>query len=69
MNPNERMLNRIKSIYIYLKQKGNAVDSSELAEEFGYTPRTIQRDLRTLEYNKLVQNTGKGKWTASLQTD
>ena len=69
MSPNERMLNRIKSIYIYLKRKGNAVDSSELAEEFGYTSRTIQRDLRTLEYNNLVQNLGKGKWTVTLQTD
>jgi len=69
LSPNERMLNRIKSIYIYLKRKGNAVDSSELAEEFGYTSRTIQRDLRTLEYNNLVQNLGKGKWTVTLQTD
>lgn len=69
MSPNERMLNRIKSIYIYLKKKGNAVDSSEIAEEFGYTSRTIQRDLRTLEYNNLVQNIGKGKWTVTLQTD
>lgn len=62
LNPSERMLTRIKSIYLYLKEKGKAVDASELAEEFGYTRRTIQRDLRALEYNKLVKNIGKGKW-------
>lgn len=62
MNPNERMVTRIKSIYYYLKKKGNDVHSTELAEEFGYTARTIQRDLKTLEYNNLVKNKGKGKW-------
>lgn len=62
MIPNDRMITRIKAIYFYLKKRGNAVHSSELAEEFGYTARTIQRDLRTLENNNLVKNTGRGKW-------
>jgi DeoR/GlpR family transcriptional regulator of sugar metabolism len=63
LTQNERMQTRIKSIYFYLKKRGNAVDSNELADEFGFGRRTIQRDLKTLEINKLVRNYGKGKWT------
>jgi len=62
LSPHERMVTRIKSIYLYLKNKGKAVHSTELAEEFGYASRTIQRDLKTLEYNNLVKSIGKGKW-------
>ncbi|GAE32367.1 transcriptional regulator [Halalkalibacter hemicellulosilyticusJCM 9152] len=36
----DRMLTRIKSIYLYIKQKG-AVTTNELVEEFGTTQRTI----------------------------
>jgi DeoR/GlpR family transcriptional regulator of sugar metabolism len=62
LNANQRMVNRIKSIYLYLKCKGDAVDCKELADEFGYHARTIQRDLKTLEYNNLIKNAGRGKW-------
>lgn len=58
----DRMLTRIKSIYLYIKQRGT-VTTNELVEEFGITQRTIQRDLNVLEYNKLVQSPSRGKWT------
>lgn len=58
----DRMLNRIKSIYLYIKQRG-AVTTHELVEEFGTTHRTIQRDLNVLEYNELVKSPSRGKWT------
>ncbi|MCK0471265.1 MULTISPECIES: DeoR family transcriptional regulator [Bacillaceae] len=60
----DRMLTRIKSIYLYIKQKG-AVTTNELVEEFGTTQRTIQRDLNVLEYNKLVESPSRGKWTVT----
>lgn len=58
----DRMLNRIKSIYLYIKQRGT-VTTNELVEEFGITQRTIQRDLNVLEYNNLVTSPSRGKWT------
>lgn len=60
----DRMLTRIKSIYLYIKQRGT-VTTSELVEEFGITQRTIQRDLNVLEYNKLVSSPSRGKWTVT----
>ena len=48
-----RMLNRIKSVYMFINKRGT-VTTQELVEEFGITPRTIQRDLNVLAYNDLV---------------
>ena len=39
-----RMLTRIKSIYMYINENGT-VTTKDLVDEFGITPRTIQRDL------------------------
>lgn len=60
----DRMLNRIKSVYLYIKKRGT-VSTNELVEEFGITARTIQRDLNVLEYNKLVKSPTRGKWTTT----
>ncbi|WP_170885651.1 DeoR family transcriptional regulator [Bacillus alkalicellulosilyticus] len=60
----DRMLTRIKSIYLYIKQRGT-VTTTELVEEFGITQRTIQRDLNVLEYNDLVCSPSRGKWTVT----
>ncbi|MBM0067042.1 MULTISPECIES: DeoR family transcriptional regulator [Alkalicoccobacillus] len=60
----DRMLTRIKSIYLYIKQRGT-VTTNELVEEFGITQRTIQRDLNVLEYNKLVTSPTRGKWSTT----
>ncbi|MFA9559084.1 DeoR family transcriptional regulator [Evansella sp. AB-rgal1] len=60
----DRMLTRIKSIYLYIKKRGS-VSTKELVEEFGTTQRTIQRDLNVLVYNKLVDSPKRGKWTTT----
>jgi len=60
----DRMLNRIKSIYLYIRKKGS-VSTKELVEEFGLTERTIQRDLNVLEYNNLVVSPERGIWTTT----
>ncbi|WP_227936542.1 DeoR family transcriptional regulator [Alkalihalobacillus deserti] len=60
----DRMLTRIKSIYLYIKQRGT-VTTNELVEEFGITQRTIQRDLNVLEYNNLVASPARGKWSVT----
>ncbi|MDY7223805.1 DeoR family transcriptional regulator [Halalkalibacterium halodurans] len=60
----DRMLTRIKSIYLYIHQRGT-VTTNELVEEFGITQRTIQRDLNVLEYNDLVESPSRGKWTTT----
>ncbi|WP_077214294.1 DeoR family transcriptional regulator [Bacillus dakarensis] len=59
-----RMLNRIKSIYMFINQRG-IVTTQELVEEFDTTPRTIQRDLNVLAYNDLVKSPSRGKWTTT----
>ncbi|EIJ79314.1 DeoR family transcriptional regulator [Bacillus methanolicus PB1] len=59
-----RMLNRIKSVYLYIKNNGT-VTTQDLVEEFGITPRTIQRDLNVLVYNDLVKSPSRGKWTTT----
>ena len=59
-----RMLNRIKSIYMFINQRGT-VTTQELVEEFGITPRTIQRDLNVLAYNDLVSSPSRGTWTTT----
>ncbi|MFK4997380.1 DeoR family transcriptional regulator [Bacillus sp. N9] len=58
----DRMLTRIKDIYIFIKDNGT-VTTRELVDEFGSTPRTIQRDLNVLEYNDLISSPRRGKWT------
>lgn len=59
-----RMINRIKSIYMFICKNGT-VTTQDLVEEFGITPRTIQRDLNVLAYNDLVQSPSRGKWTTT----
>ena len=59
-----RMLNRIKSVYMFINTRGT-VTTQELVEEFGITPRTIQRDLNVLAYNDLVRSPSRGKWTTT----
>ncbi|AZB44023.1 DeoR family transcriptional regulator [Bacillus sp. FJAT-42376] len=59
-----RMLNRIKSIYMYIMERGT-VTTQQLVDEFGITPRTIQRDLNVLAYNELVKSPARGKWTTT----
>jgi DeoR/GlpR family transcriptional regulator of sugar metabolism len=57
----ERMLNRVKAMYLFISRKGT-VTTQELVDEFGCTQRTVQRDLNVLTYNKLVQSPSRGKW-------
>ncbi|OMP67417.1 DeoR family transcriptional regulator [Domibacillus epiphyticus] len=59
-----RMLNRIKSVYMFIKENGT-VTTQDLVDEFGITPRTIQRDLNVLAYNELVVSPTRGKWTTT----
>lgn len=59
-----RMLTRIKSIYMFINEKGT-VTTQDLVDEFGITPRTIQRDLNVLQFNELVCSPARGKWTTT----
>jgi DeoR/GlpR family transcriptional regulator of sugar metabolism len=59
-----RMLTRIKAVYMFIKENGT-VTTQELVDEFGITPRTIQRDLNVLAYNNLVKSPSRGKWTTT----
>lgn len=59
-----RMLNRIKSVYMFIKENGT-VSTQEIVDEFGITPRTIQRDLNVLAFNDLVMSPSRGKWTTT----
>ncbi|MFZ3589379.1 DeoR family transcriptional regulator [Bacillus sp. DJP31] len=61
-----RMLNRIKSVYMYISERGT-VTTDQLVDEFGITQRTIQRDLNVLEYNNLVASPSRGKWTITAK--
>ena len=63
-NSTNRMLTRIKSVYMFINEKGT-VSTQELVDEFGITPRTIQRDLNVLAYNDLVSSPSRGKWTTT----
>ncbi|QDP40918.1 DeoR family transcriptional regulator [Radiobacillus deserti] len=56
-----RMLTRVKAEYLYIREKGT-VSTTELAEEFGITDRTVQRDLNVLEHNGLVTSPNRGRW-------
>jgi DeoR/GlpR family transcriptional regulator of sugar metabolism len=59
-----RMLTRIKSIYMFINEKG-MVTTQDLVDEFGITPRTVQRDLNVLQFNELVYSPSRGKWTTT----
>lgn len=63
-NSTERMLTRVKSVYLYILEKGT-VTTQELVDEFGITSRTVQRDLNILRYNGLVKSPKRGKWTTT----
>lgn len=65
MKSYERSQNRIKDIYILLKKSKEPVPSKDIAEAFHCSMKTVQRDLRLLEYNHLVKSVGRGKWKAS----
>jgi len=58
------MLTRIKSVYLFIKENGT-VSTQEIVDEFGITPRTIQRDLNVLAYNGLVISPQRGRWTTT----
>lgn len=60
----DRMLNRIKDVYMFILNKGE-VTTQDLVEEFNITPRTIQRDLNVLAFNDLVMSPSRGKWTTT----
>ncbi|MBM7572819.1 DeoR family transcriptional regulator [Aquibacillus albus] len=56
-----RMLTRVKAVYLYIRENG-PVSTTEIAEEFGITDRTVQRDLNVLEHNGLVMSPNRGRW-------
>lgn len=56
-----RMLTRVKAVYLFIRENG-AVTTTQIAEEFSITDRTVQRDLNVLEYNGLVMSPSRGKW-------
>lgn len=60
----DRMLNRIKDVYLFILDKG-VVTTQDLVEEFNITPRTIQRDLNVLAFNDLIESPSRGKWTTT----
>ncbi|HWK23759.1 DeoR family transcriptional regulator [Lysinibacillus fusiformis] len=60
----DRMLNRIKDVYMFILDRGT-VSTQDLVEEFNITPRTIQRDLNVLAFNDLVTSPSRGKWTTT----
>lgn len=60
----DRMLNRIKDVYMFILSKGE-VTTQDLVEEFNITPRTVQRDLNVLAFNDLVTSPSRGKWTTT----
>ena len=64
MTATDRMLTRVKDVYLYISKNGT-VTTQNLVEEFGVTPRTAQRDLNVLEYNDLVTSPVRGKWTTT----
>lgn len=60
----ERMLNRVKDVYMYILDQGT-VTTQNVVDEFDITTRTAQRDLNVLEYNELVTSPVRGKWTTT----
>ncbi|MET1247321.1 MULTISPECIES: DeoR family transcriptional regulator [Sporolactobacillus] len=65
MSPStDRMLNRVRSVYLFIRRQGT-VSTKELVEEFDMTQRTMQRDLNILTYNDLVRSPERGQWTVT----
>jgi DeoR/GlpR family transcriptional regulator of sugar metabolism len=60
----DRMLNRIKDVYMYIRDHG-IVTTQDLVDEFGITPRTVQRDLNVLAFNDLIISPSRGRWTTT----
>lgn len=60
----DRMLTRIKDVYMFIRDNG-IVTTQDLVDEFGITPRTVQRDLNVLAFNDLVESPSRGKWTTT----
>ncbi|WP_156418653.1 DeoR family transcriptional regulator [Lentibacillus amyloliquefaciens] len=61
-----RMITRVKAVYLYIREKGT-VSTREIADEFGTTDRTIQRDLTILTHNGLVKSPIRGKWKTTAK--
>ncbi|GKV69531.1 DeoR family transcriptional regulator [Sporosarcina sp. NCCP-2716] len=67
MNPaTDRMLTRIKDVYLYIYGNGT-VTTENVVEEFSITARTAQRDLNVLEYNELITSPVRGQWTTTAR--
>ena len=49
---------------MYIHDHG-IVTTQDLVDEFGITPRTIQRDLNVLAFNDLVSSPSRGSWTTT----
>ena len=62
----DRMLNRIKDVYMFILDKGT-VSTQDLVEEFSITPRTVQRDLNVLAFNDLVMRRNFNSWKRAMQ--
>lgn len=60
----DRMLNRIKDVYMFIRDHG-IVTTQDLVDEFGITPRTVQRDLNVLAFNDLISSPSRGRWTTT----
>ena len=61
---NRRMLNRIKDVYMYIRDHG-IVTTQANRDALGITPRTVQRDLNVLAFNDLVSSPSRGSWTTT----
>ncbi|WP_067841535.1 HTH domain-containing protein [Amphibacillus sediminis] len=57
----DRMLTRVKAVYLFIRENG-PVTTTQIAEEFDITDRTVQRDLNVLAYNGLVKSPNRGRW-------
>lgn len=65
-NATERMLTRVKDVYMFILDQGT-VTTQNVVDEFDITTRTAQRDLNVLEYNELVTSPVRGKWTTTAK--
>lgn len=56
-----RKITRIKDLYWYIHKNG-PIRRYKILDEFGMSKRTLERDLRILEYNELIFAPKKGYW-------
>ena len=49
-------------MYLFIREEG-PVSTSDIADEFDITERTVQRDLNILAYNDLVRSPSRGIWS------